>query len=311
MTDIKGPAPAPTPADEMRTGFLFALLAYGMWGFIPLFYKLTEHMDAIHVVGHRIVWSVVCVGLFLLVVGRMREVREILGQPKQLVLLFLSASAIALNWLIFIWAVAQAKVLDVSLGYFINPLVSILIGLLVLREKLNRLQMLAVALVGVAVAVQGIMAGGLPWISLVLALSFAAYGYLRKITPVKATPGLFVETLLLVPFALAWLLWNWQPAVADVATNDLWLFGVLISSGVVTALPLICFSAGARRLPMIYIGLMQYIAPSFHFLLAVFLLHEPLDQARLTTFSVVWLALLIFTYDSLKRARRNRITGTP
>lgn len=290
---------------------MFALSAYGMWGFFPIFYKLVGDFPPLFVVAHRIVWSVVFVTIFLTLVGRMGEVVRIIREPKNLGLLALSAATIASNWLVFVWAVGQSMVLDVSLGYFLNPLVSITIGLVVLREKLNRLQLIAVALVVVAVSVQGIMSGGLPWVSLVLGLSFAVYGYIRKITPVKATPGLLVETCLVAPIALGFLIWNWDVAVSGVAETDTFLFVVLMVSGPLTALPLVMFSASARRLPMIYIGLMQYIVPSMHFLLAVFLWNEPLDPTRQITFIIVWCALVVFTYDSVTRARKSRVVQTP
>ena len=283
---------------EFRQGLLYGLAAYGMWGFFPAYYKLTDSVPADLIVAHRIVWAAFFVGLFLVVRRRMDEVWDIFRQPRLVGLLSVSATLVAVNWLIFVWAIGQERILEVSLGYFINPLVSILIGLVVLRERLRRLQAVAVALAAFAVCVQAVIAGGLPWISLGLAVSFGAYGYVRKITPVPATPGMFVETVLLSPLAAGYLaiglFWG-----ADIFVRDEPLvFIALMGTGIITALPLICFSAAARRLPLVLIGLMQYMAPSIHFVMAVYVWGEPLDPAKLLTFVIIWTALAIFSFDA-------------
>ncbi|WP_269582656.1 EamA family transporter RarD [Roseibium sp. Sym1] len=289
---------------EFRQGLMFGLVAYGLWGFFPAYYKLTDTVAPDIVVSHRVLWSVLFVGLFLYVRGRWAEVREVFRQPKVLMGLSASASFIAVNWLVFVWAISNSQVLDVSLGYFINPLVSIMVGLVVLNERLSPGQAGAVILAALAVILQAVLAGGLPWVSLVLAFSFAGYGYVRKVTPVKATPGLFVETLLLFPIAVVYLLLNLSWGVDALVLNDLPVLAALAGTGIVTALPLICFSAAARRLPLFMIGLMQYIAPSLHFLMAVYVWGEPLDQTKLMTFAIIWGALALFTYDSWRRYRR-------
>lgn len=300
------PTSGSTASDATRTGLLFALGAYGLWGFLPAYYKITDAISADVIVAHRILWSVITVGLFLWLRGRIGEVREILSDRKALLLLGCSATLICGNWLVFIFAIIDNKVLDVSLGYFINPLVSILIGLVVLKEKLRPLQWVAVVIAALAVAVRAAGYGGLPWISLALAFSFAGYGYIRKITPVKATPGLWVETALLLPFALVYLLWAGTRGddVTFLGSPDLLLF--LVGTGVVTAMPLVFFSAAARRLPLFVMGLMQYMAPSMHFLMAVFLWGEPVDFSVLATFLMIWLALAVFSYDSLRHWRAGR-----
>ncbi|ASP32314.1 EamA family transporter RarD [Labrenzia sp. VG12] len=289
---------------EFRQGLMFGLAAYGMWGFFPAYYKLTDTISADLVVSHRILWSVLFVGLFLYLRGRWPEVREVFRQPKVLKGLAASASFIAVNWLVFVWAIANDQVLDVSLGYFINPLVSIVVGLVVLHERLSIGQGAAVAIAALAVVLQAVLAGGLPWVSLVLAFSFAGYGYVRKVTPVKATPGLFVETLLLFPLAVGYVLLSLSWGEDALVLNDLPVLVALAGTGIVTALPLICFSSAARRLPLFMIGLMQYIAPSIHFLMAVYVWGEPLDQTKLMTFLMIWGALVVFTYDSWRRYRR-------
>jgi len=289
---------------EFRRGLMFGLAAYGMWGFFPAYYKLTDTVAADIVVSHRVLWSVLFVGLFLYLRGRWPEVLGIFRQPKVLLGLTASASFIAVNWLVFVWAIANDQVLDVSLGYFINPLVSIVVGLLVLHEKLSIGQAGAVVIAALAVVLQAVLAGGLPWVSLVLAFSFAGYGYVRKVTPVKATPGLFVETLLLFPLAVVYVLLNLSWGVDALVLNDLPALAALAGTGIVTALPLICFSSAARRLPLFMIGLMQYLAPSIHFLMAIYVWQEPLDQTKLMTFFMIWGALVVFTYDSWRRYRR-------
>lgn len=290
--------------EEFRRGLLFGLAAYGMWGFLPAYYKLTETVPADLVVGHRIVWSVLFVGLFLYLRGRWAEVLQVFREPKVLVGLTCSAALIAVNWLVFVWAIGHKQVLDVSLGYFINPLVSILVGLVVLRERLSLGQGIAVGIATLAVVLQAVMAGGLPWVSLVLAFSFAGYGYVRKVTPVKATPGLFVETVLLFPLAFGYLLLVLSWGEDALVLNDPPVLLALVGTGIVTALPLVCFSSAARRLPLFMLGLMQYMAPSMHFLMAVYLWGEPLDHTKLFTFVMIWIALVIFTFDSWKRFRK-------
>lgn len=297
-------APTAEANADLRQGLLFGLAAYGMWGFLPAYYKLTDTVPADIVVSHRILWSVLFVGLFLFVRGRWGEVREVFRQPKVLMSLTASACFIAVNWLVFVWAIANNHVLDISLGYFINPLVSILVGLAVLHERLTKGQAIAVGIAVLAVALQAVLAGGLPWVSLVLAFSFAGYGYVRKVTPVKATPGLLVETLLLLPFAAGYVLLNLAWGVDSLMLNDPPVLLALAGTGIVTALPLICFSSAARRLPLFMLGLMQYLAPSMHFLMAVYLWGEPLEKTKLMAFAMIWAALVIFSYDSWRRYRR-------
>ena len=288
---------------EFRQGLLFGLAAYGMWGFLPAYYKLTDTVPADLVVSHRILWSVLFVGLFLYSRGRWQEVREVFRQPKVLMGLTASATFIAVNWLTFVWAISNNHVLDISLGYFINPLVSILVGLFVLREKLTTWQGISVGVAAIAVVLQAILAGGLPWVSLVLAFSFAGYGYVRKVTPVKATPGLFVETLVLFPLAAGYMLLSLSWGVDAMVLNEPPVLLALVGTGIVTALPLICFSSAARRLPLFMLGLMQYMAPSMHFLMAIYIWGEPLDPTKLMTFGMIWAALVVFTYDSWRRYR--------
>ncbi|MEP3049322.1 MAG: EamA family transporter RarD [Roseibium sp.] len=298
------PAPSADANAEFRRGLLFGLAAYGMWGFFPAYYKLTDTVSPDLVVAHRILWSVLFVGLFLYFRGRWSEVRQVFREPAVLKGLTASSLLIAVNWLVFVWAISNQRVLDVSLGYFINPLVSILIGLIILHERLSKGQWLAVGIAASAVGLLAFLSGGLPWVSLVLAFSFGGYGYVRKITPVKATPGLFVETLLLFPLATGFLLLNMSWGRDAMVLNDPPALIALIGTGIITALPLICFSAAARRLPLFMLGLMQYLAPSMHFLMAVYIWNEPLDTSKLIAFLMIWAALLVFTVDSWWRYKK-------
>lgn len=302
MTEL---AHARTPEQaEFRLGMMAGLSAYLLWGFLPIYYIMTDAVPALVVVAHRVIWSVGFVGLYLALVGRMGEVRAILADRSLLSRLFVSACVISLNWLTFIWAIDVGRVLEVSFGYFINPLVSIVIGMVFLGERLNRTQGAAVGLTVVAIGIQAIALGALPWVSLALAFSFAAYGYLRKTIPVGATPGLLTETLLVGPFFLGLLIYLGTRGENVLPSDDPGLFVALIGTGAVTALPLILFATGARRLPLSVMGFMQYLAPSIHFILAISLWNEPLSQAKLASFVLIWISLAIFSIDMLRRGRR-------
>ena len=300
------------PDKERQAGLVLGLSAFFLWGFLPAYYKLTTAVPADVVVAHRILWSVVAVGAFLALRGRLGEVWAILCRPAIVFKLALSATAISVNWLVFIYAVEQNEILSVSFGYFANPLVSVAIGLIVLKETLSRAQWVAIAIATFAVGVQGVALGEIPWISLALAFSFATYGYLRKTVDVGASPGLLTEALLLSPFAAAYLVWFGVSSGTDVTyVGDPWLLLALIGTGVVTAFPLALFAAGARRLPLTIVGLMQYIAPSIQMLLAIFVYGEEVGEVRFATFALIWVSLAIFTIDALKRSRDARRARTP
>jgi chloramphenicol-sensitive protein RarD len=282
-----------------RVGYACALSAYGLWGFLPSYFKFLDGVDADLIVAHRIVWSVIFVGIFLWAVGRMGEVVAILRTPGQLVRLALSATVISVNWLIFVWAISEARVLEVSFGYFINPLVSVALGMVLLGERLTRWQMAAVSVAVLGIAVQAVELGGLPWVSLSVAFSFGFYGYLRKTVAVGASPGLMVEVLLLSPLAFGYLAYSsWGDETALSYSALTW--ALLVGAGVVTAVPLILFAAGARRLPMKTLGLLQYLAPSIQFIMAVTVYDEPLDLPHLISFVLIWLSLAIFSLGSYR-----------
>ncbi len=286
-----------------RTGYLNGVAAYALWGLLPLYFKLLPDVGPVETVAHRIIWSVLFMALVLLGVRQFPHFTAALRQPRILGALAISAILIAINWLVYIWAIDNEHVLAGSLGYFLNPLVNVLIGVAFLHERLRRGQVVAVAIAAVGVAM--LAAGELQtlWISITLAVSFALYGLVRKLTPVQAPVGLAVETLVLAPPAFASLFWF--AAHGDLAFGRHGVeTALLIGTGVITSIPLLLFAGAARRLPLITLGLIQYIAPSLQFLTGYFLLGEPLTTARLASFALIWVALSLFVGDSLRAMRR-------
>ena len=276
---------------ETRAGLLAGLGAYLIWGLLPVYLKLLTGIPAADVLSHRIVWSLFVIAAIAAASGGGRRLRDALARPRVFGMLLLSALCIAGNWLVYTWAVLNGHLLDASLGYFINPLISVVFGVVLLGERLSRTQWLAVgcAIAGVAVLTWAL--GQLPLLSLALAISFATYGLIRKQVPVDAVTGLLIETLLLTPLALAWLLT--RPASPFDHPRPLML--LLIASGIATALPLLLFGFAARRLKLSTLGLMQYLSPSMVFLLAVFVYGEALDPWHLAAFACIWTGLAIYT----------------
>jgi chloramphenicol-sensitive protein RarD len=290
---------------SVKAGVIFALAAYTMWGIAPMYFKLLTSVPALEIVMHRIVWSVVVLCLLLAVRKKFSQVFKAIRDPKIIVTLSISGLLLAVNWLIFIWAVNNDKMLDASLGYFINPLFNVLLARFFLQESLTRLQLMAVfvALAGVAFLVFSY--GQLPWIALVLATSFSIYGLLRKKVTVDSMPGLLIESCIMLPFAL--LYWIFMDTTSgNMLVNSLNLNITLLLAGVVTTAPLLCFTAAARRIRYTTLGFFQYIGPSLMFLLAVMIYQEPLDTTRVVTFACVWSGLLIYVYDSLRVYRKSR-----
>ncbi len=288
-----------------RRGYILGLTAYVIWGLFPLYFKLLEQIPALEIVVHRVLWSALGAVLLLLVWKHPGWWRELRAHPRRLAMLALSGLLIACNWLIYVWAVNNGHMLEASLGYYINPLVNVLLGLLLLGERLRRLQWLAVALAVSGVAQQVWQLGSLPWVSLLLALSFAFYGLIRKQAPVAALPGLAVETWMLLPVALGWL---WLHPTAASSQADFWDSSQgwwLAMAGPVTLIPLICFNAAARHLPYATLGFLQYLAPTLVLLLAVFLYDEPLAPANLLAFACIWAALLVYSLDIWRVLRRS------
>ncbi len=295
------PLPPPPPLD--RTGLIQGVAAYLIWGLLPLFFLLLKDVGAVEVVASRILWSLLLLGAIVLVAGRLRQVRAGLANRRVVMALMVSAALIAGNWLVYIWAVQTGQVLASSLGYFLNPLCNVALGVVVLRERLTMLQGAAIALAGIGVAVLAVGATDGLWISLTLGISFAIYGLVRKMVAVEAIEGLTIETLLLTPFAIGYLAWLAATGtLAFGARLDISL--LLVASGFLTAVPLLLFAASARRLPYTVVGLLQYIAPTMQFLLAVFWIGEPLTTAHLICFGCIWSGLALYVVSSLWSARR-------
>ncbi|GAA2614575.1 EamA family transporter RarD [Streptomyces spororaveus] len=293
--------------NEQRTGLLYGFGAYGMWGLVPLFWPLLKPSGAIEILAHRMVWSLAVVGLALLALRRWGWIRELLRQPRKLGLTALAATVISVNWGLYIWAVNNEHVVEASLGYFINPLVSIAIGVLVLGERLRRAQWVAVGLSFLAVLVLAIGYGRPPWISLILAFSFATYGLIKKKLNMGGLESLAAETAVLFLPAFGYVLWLGAQGRSTFASHGVTHSLLLAATGLVTAIPLVFFGMAAIRVPLSTLGLLQYMAPVFQFGLGVLYFHEAMPPERWAGFSLVWAALVILTWDALRTARRSRV----
>ena len=284
-----------------RLGAAFAFSAYVWWGFVPIYFKLVASVTAFEVLAHRILWSAVLTLAILAWRHRGRTLQHVMSSRSTFLWLICSSLCIALNWLVFIWSVGHGYILETSLGYFINPLISVLFGVVLLGERLRRLQMVAVSLASLGVFSAVFVYGAFPWIALTLACSFGLYGLLRKRIPVDAVIGLFAETALLVPIAVAYLVFLVARGECGF-TSDGRTALLLLLAGPVTTIPLIFFVAGVRRISLTALGFLQYVSPTLTFLLAVFVYGEPFSTSRLVTFAFIWAALLVFSLDTLRRA---------
>ena len=289
--------------DERRAGTAAGLSAYLLWGCFPLYFPLLEPAGGVEIVAHRVIWSLLFVALLLTALRRWSLVRAAVTDRRTLLVLAGASALIAANWLVFVYGVNSGHVVETSLGYFINPLVSVLLGVVVFSERLRPLQWTAVGLATVAVVVLTIDYGRPPWIALTLAATFGSYGLLKKLVRVEAAPGLFVETAVaFVPalVVLGVLHGTGRGTAGSEGTGHLLL---LMASGIATAVPLLLFAAAARRIPLSTVGLLQYVTPLMQLALGVFVFHEPMPPARLAGFAIVWAALAVFTVDSLRAAR--------
>jgi chloramphenicol-sensitive protein RarD len=285
-----------------RAGLLLGLGAYLLWGVLPLYFKAIAHVLPTAIVAHRILWSLIFLAVLVTIWKRWPAVRAAVTAPKVAMTLALTAILIAVNWLVYIWAVLNGHVLEGSLGYYLNPLVNVLLGVFILKERLTRAQTFAVGLAAAGVAALAFNAAAGLWISLTLAVTFATYGFLRKVAPVESIEGLSLETAFLAPIALGWLLWLGQSGRSgfdiDLTTDVL-----LVLAGAATATPLLLFTAAAKRLPYSTLGFLQYIAPSLQFLLAVLVFGERLTTAHIICFAAIWAALFIFAWEGVRTGR--------
>jgi chloramphenicol-sensitive protein RarD len=288
----------------MNPGILYAALAYFCWGLFPLYFKQLLEVPAIEVIAHRTLWSLCFVALVMTVLRRWAWAPAVLRQPKVLGVFSLSATLLVINSLSYVWAVQHGHVLEASLGYFINPLVNVALGYVFLRERPRPVQWLSVGLAALGVLWLTLHTGRLPWIALVIALSFGLYGLVRKIAPLGAMEGLTMETSLMGPVALVALAWWTSQGHSAFVTADPAQLSWLVMAGPVTAIPLLLFAAGARRLPLTTLGLIQYISPTMQFVLGVWLFHEALEPSRLVAFACIWAALAVYTLEGLWASRR-------
>lgn len=302
MLDRTNPENRQSAADiAVRNGFLAALFSYLLWGVLPIYMKAVAHIAAPEVVANRVLWSIPTAALVLAFTVGFGEIRAALRSPRLLAMAALTAIIIAVNWGIYVWAVAVGRTVETALGYYINPLVTILLAAVMLGERLTRLQVAAVLLAAGAVLVMAIDAGGLPWVSLSLAFSFAFYGYFRKTVPLGAAPGFLLEVLLLAPLAVAYLVW--LSATGASRFLDGWNPLLLMIAGPLTAAPLILYAYGAKRLRLATIGIMQYIAPTLIAANGVFLFGEPFGPWRMAAFGLIWAALALYTWSIFSTRR--------
>ncbi|MFJ9035292.1 EamA family transporter RarD [Streptomyces sp. NPDC102406] len=292
---------------ESRTGLLNGFAAYGMWGLVPLFWPLLKPAGSVEILAHRMVWSLVFVGIAMLFVRKWGWAKELLRQPRRLGLVAVGAAVITVNWGVYIWSVNAGHVVEASLGYFINPLVSIALGVLLLKERLRPAQWTAVGVGLLAVLVLAVGYGQPPWISLVLAFSFGTYGLVKKKVNLSGLESLAAETAVQFLPALAYLLWLTAQGRSTFASEGAGHATLLAATGLVTAIPLVCFGAAAIRVPLSTLGLLQYLAPVFQFLLGIVYFHEAMPPERWAGFALVWLALAVLTWDALRAARAGRI----
>jgi chloramphenicol-sensitive protein RarD len=292
---------------EKRTGVINAISAYFLWGLAPIYFKLISDISPDEIMIHRVLWSSVLLLFVVLLSKKLLPLLKIIKQPKVMIKLTISASFLAVNWFLFIWAVNSDHLLDASLGYFINPLFSVALGMIFLGERLRKWQLIAVILAVLGVLIQVFFIGSLPLISLALAGTFGIYGLLRKKLHIDSFIGLLVESILMLPIALIY----WQLYVSSITSNmfdnTLSLNSTLILAGVVTTAPLLCFTAAAKRLTLSTVGFFQYIGPSIMFILATVIYQEVLVIEKLITFAFIWAALFIYSFDSFKAHKQNKL----
>ncbi|MEQ8603109.1 MAG: EamA family transporter RarD [Marivibrio sp.] len=306
---MSDPSPA-APERDRAAGYAFALAAFGTWALFPLFWNQIDGVPAIEMLAHRVLWTLPVCAAALVLSGRMTEIRRAFDSLRTIAFLALSTTLISINWGTYIYAVTEGHVLDASMGYFLNPLVNVLAGLLLFGERLRPLQWTAIALAAAGVAGAAIAAGQISWIGLTVAFSFGGYGAVRKLIDVPAIPGLLVETLLLAPLTAGYVIWLTIEGTGAFLTSGLKIDLLLLASGAVTALPLMWYVGGARRLPMSTMGMMFYLTPTGLFLLATLLYGEPVTLGDVISFGFIWAGLAVFTVDIRRNARRkNRATA--
>ncbi len=310
MSTTAQPALSNSAEAHARAGLFFAVASYIWWGISPFYFVMLKHVPPATILGHRIVWSIVVLAGVIWLARQWPAVGAIIRDRRMLAWLALSTVLVATNWLVFIYSIAEERLIESSLGYFINPLVTVLLGMIFLRERLRGMQWVAAVIAIGGVVYLTFARGGLPWIAIVLAVSFGFYSLIRKRTRVGPNTGLFVETMLLGPVALGYLAWS-HSRPESAAYNDVATLAILALAGFVTVAPLVWFVAAARRLSLVTIGFLQPLAPSIQFITAVFILDEPFDVDRFVAFAMIWVAVGIFIGDAVIRGGRRRAMVVP
>ncbi len=293
--------------NRARDGFVLGFAAYAMWGAFPLYWPLLEPAGAVELLAHRVGWSALIMVVLAVALRKGQGIRQIITTPRLIGLLLAASTVISVNWGVYIWSVNNEHVVDASLGYFINPLVTVLMGVLVLGERLRRLQWAALGIAAAAVVGLTVANGRAPYIALALAFSFGTYGLLRKKANVGAVEGLTVETVLLSPLAIGYVVWLQSTGDGHATTQLPWHLVLLSTAGLVTALPLLCFGGAATRVPLTTLGLLQYVAPTLQFLLGITVSGESMSVSRWIGFAVIWSALVLFSLDSVRSRRQSRL----
>lgn len=297
-----------TTIQTSRRGIITALGAFFIWGAFPLYFKQLTDYDAVEIIGHRIIWTFVCLLVVIVAARRWQWLSVLKQQPKWIALTFISGLIIATNWLTYVWAVNHDHILEASLGYFIGPLVGVALSMVLFKERLRPLQWVAIGFALVSVIIQVVMLGSLPWVSLILAISFSTYGTIQRQTPLTAIDAMFVETAMLVPICIWWF---WQAGVASSQlsfwfTSNIWL---LMLAGPITLVPLLLFNYSTKLVAYSILSFMNYLTPTFIFFLAIFYYHEPFDSHRLVVFGLIWFGLLLFSID-LWRHRPKKLANS-
>ncbi|MGJ3264944.1 MAG: EamA family transporter RarD [Salinarimonas sp.] len=293
----------PATNDDTPAGFGYAVSAYVLWGFLPLYMKALAHVPAIEIVAHRVLWSLPVAGAILLATGRTSDLGRALASPRTLAMAAVTAAFISMNWGIYVWSIGAGYALDAALGYYINPLFSVFLGAVLLKERLSPTQIAAIVLAAAAVAVLTLQSGRVPWAALALTVSWGGYAFFKKWLPIGPNQGFLLEVLILAPIALgvlALISWRGEGHFFAGSIADGWL---LVGTGLVTAVPLVLYAYGAKGLRLSTIGILQYIAPTMIFLVAVFVFGEAFGRAELVAFSMIWAALVIYTVSLLRQAR--------
>ncbi len=282
----------------MKKGVLYGIGAYVLWGFFPIYWKVLHQVSAFQVIGHRIGWSFIVLIFFIVITRQWQEFRSVASNAKTIGIYAIAGVLLSINWLIYVWGVNADFIVETSLGYFINPLLSVLLGVLFLRERLRSAQWIPVVLAALGVIYLTVVYGRLPWIALSLAFSFGFYGLVKKLAPLGSLYGLTLETAIVFPIALVYLIFVEINGAGAFLHNGMRIDLFLAGSGIVTTIPLLMFASAAKQIPLTMVGILQYIAPTLQFLIGVFIYKEPFDQAHLIGFGIVWIALIVFWVEN-------------